>query len=164
MTADDEGLVVLARDAGQRLRMAGLRLVTAESCTGGWIAKTVTDVPGSSRWFEHGLVTYSNEAKTRLLGVEPALLSEHGAVSDAVARAMARGAVAGAADTVAVAVTGVAGPEGGTPDKPVGLVWLAWADGAGRVASYCGRFEGDRMAVRRQSVVAALQGLCTFLD
>lgn len=164
MSAEEQGLAVLARDAGQRLRMRGLRLVTAESCTGGWIAKVVTDVPGSSRWFEHGLVTYSNAAKTRLLGVAPALIAEHGAVSDAVARAMAQGAVAGAPETVAVSVTGVAGPDGGTPEKPVGLVWLAWADDHGRIASYCGCFDGDREAVRRQSVVAALQGLCTFLD
>lgn len=163
MAGDDEGLAVLARDAGQRLLMRGQRLIAAESCTGGWIAKVMTDVAGSSRWFEHGLVTYSNTAKTRLLGVDEALLERHGAVSEEVARAMARGAVAGTADRVAVAVTGVAGPDGGTPDKPVGLVWLAWADSAGRGASYRARFDGDRAAVRRQSVVAALQGLCTFL-
>jgi len=163
MSGDDEGLAVLARDAGERLLMRGRRLITAESCTGGWIAKVMTDVPGSTRWFEHGVVSYSNSAKSRLLGVDEALLQQHGAVSEAVVRAMARGAVVGTAERVAVAVTGVAGPDGGTAEKPVGLVWLAWADSAGRAASYRGRFDGDRAAVRRQSVVAALQGLCTFL-
>jgi len=133
-------------------------MAAAESCTGGWIAKCCTDRAGSSAWFERGFVTYSNAAKTDLLGVDAALLERAGAVSEAVARAMAAGALGRSAADVALAVTGIAGPDGGTPDKPVGTVWFAWAVG-GPVAAECVRFEGGREAVRRQSVRYALEGL-----
>lgn len=140
------------------LRTRGQHLCTAESCTGGLIAAACTDLAGSSDWFERGFVTYSNEAKTGLLGVPAALIAEHGAVSEAVARAMAAGALAGSRAEFAVAVTGVAGPGGGTETKPVGLVWLAWAGPAG-VQAERHVFGGDRAAVRQATVACALQGL-----
>ncbi len=157
---DDEALARLARRVGEALLDAGLMLVTAESCTGGWIAKVVTDVPGSSGWFTLGLVTYSNAAKRELLGVPAEVLERHGAVSEPVVRAMAAGALASCPRAgVGVAVSGIAGPAGGTPDKPVGTVWLAWARRGGAARACCERFGGDREAVRRQTVRAALEGL-----
>lgn len=151
-----------ARRLAPQLLARGERLVTAESCTGGFIAKCLTDVPGSSQWFERGWVTYSDRSKRQELTVAAGLIKRHGAVSEQVARAMAQGALdAGRAD-VAVAVTGIAGPDGGSPDKPVGTVWIAWArrDGA-RVVVAARRFQfsGNRDAVRRQTVAAALDGL-----
>lgn len=140
----------------------GWMLATAESCTGGLIAAACTDLAGSSRWFERGFVTYSNAAKTELLGVAPALIAEHGAVSDAVVRAMVQGALAHSGAQVAVAVTGVAGPDGGSADKPVGTVWLGWATPGG-VHSACHHFAGDRATVRRASVRTALTQLLTLL-
>ena len=154
---DDEGLRALAAELGKSLAPAGLRIATAESCTGGWIAKVLTDVAGSSGWVTGGIVAYSNAAKTRLLGVSSELIHAHGAVSEAVVRAMAEGALAYAGADLAVAVSGIAGPEGGTPDKPVGTVWFAWADGRTRAA--CRHFDGDREAVRRQTVRHALEGV-----
>lgn len=141
----------------------GERLVTAESCTGGLIAACCTELAGSSVWFDRGWVTYSNEAKTELLSVPAELLAEHGAVSEPVALAMARGALArtpagGGADW-AVAVTGIAGPTGGSPAKPVGTVWIAWAHRDGAAHAQCHRFEGDRAAVRAATVDHALAGL-----
>jgi nicotinamide-nucleotide amidase len=133
-------------------------LATAESCTGGLIAGACTDLSGSSNWFERGFVTYSNEAKTELLGVDAALITEHGAVSAAVARAMVTGALAHAHAQVAVAVTGVAGPTGGTPDKPVGLVWFGFAL-PGQVLTEKMNFGGDRTAVRAATVQHALRRL-----
>ena len=133
-------------------------LATAESCTGGLIAGACTDLSGSSNWFERGFVTYSNEAKTELLGVDAALITAHGAVSAAVARAMAMGALAHAHAQVAVAVTGVAGPTGGTPDKPVGLVWFGLAL-PGQVLTEKMNFAGDRAAVRAATVQHALRRL-----
>ena len=133
-------------------------LATAESCTGGMIAAACTDLAGSSDWFERGFVTYSNAAKTGLLGVPPALIAQHGAVSEPVARAMAEGALAHSHAQVALAVTGVAGPSGGTPDKPVGLVWFGWRVGA-QTLSECRHFDGGRAAVRAQTVQHALQRL-----
>ena len=156
---DDDALTALARDLASVLRARALRLVTAESCTGGWVAKVCTDLPGSSRWFEHGLVTYSNTAKTALLGVPNATLEAAGAVSGETAQAMARGAQGDVTERVAVAITGVAGPDGGTAAKPVGLVWFAWALPDGRVETQAEQFSGDRAAVRRQSVALALSGL-----
>lgn len=141
------------------LEARGLRLVTAESCTGGWIAKLVTDMPGSSAWFDAGLVTYSNEAKQRLLGVSAATLERFGAVSAETAREMLAGALACSAADVAVAVTGIAGPGGGTADKPVGTVWIGWQRRGAGATAQCFHFAGDRDAVRRQTVVAALSGL-----
>jgi nicotinamide-nucleotide amidase len=133
-------------------------MATAESCTGGWIAKCCTDRAGSSEWFERGLVTYSNAAKIASLGVHPETLERDGAVSREVALQMADGVRRSAGVEIAVSVTGIAGPDGGTPDKPVGTVWFAWSQ-AGRSEAELHRFEGDRNAVRRQSVAWALQGL-----
>ncbi len=137
-------------------------LATAESCTGGMIASACTDLAGSSAWFERGFVTYSNEAKAELLGVPPALIAEHGAVSEPVARAMAAGAVARSQAQVSVAVTGVAGPTGGSAAKPVGTVWFAWSVG-GVVSSEVQRFAGDRAAVRAATVAHALAQLLVRL-
>uniref|UniRef100_UPI003F876168 CinA family protein n=1 Tax=Alicycliphilus soli TaxID=3228789 RepID=UPI003F876168 len=137
-------------------------LATAESCTGGLIAAACTDLAGSSQWFERGFVSYSNAAKTELLGVPAALIAQHGAVSEPVARAMAEGAVAHSAARVAVAVTGVAGPTGGSPDKPVGTVWFGWCiDGV--THSELRQFAGDRAAVRAQTVRHALGRLAQWL-
>ena len=133
-------------------------LATAESCTGGMISAACTDLAGSSQWFDCGFVSYSNEAKTELLGVDAALIARDGAVSEAVARAMVQGALARSRAQVAVAVTGVAGPGGGSADKPVGAVWFAWATPAGMVSEQQ-RFGGDRAAVRSATVHHALQRL-----
>jgi nicotinamide-nucleotide amidase len=158
----DAELARLAARVGERLRIGELRIATAESCTGGWIAKALTDVPGSSQWFETGFVAYGNGPKTTLLGVLPAELAEHGAVSEAVVKAMALGALERTAAAFAVAVSGIAGPDGGTPGKPVGTVWLAWAWRRGKAVHVQARrklFKGDREAVRRKSVAAALAGV-----
>lgn len=152
-------LTTLATLAGARLKAKGLKLAAAESCTGGWVAQAVTSVPGSSGWFDRGFVTYSNEAKCEMLGVRPEALAVHGAVSEATARGMAAGAIGHSGAGVALAVTGVAGPTGGSVEKPVGTVCFAWALRGGRVESETRRFEGDRESVRRQSVIRALQGL-----
>jgi nicotinamide-nucleotide amidase len=139
-----------------------LMLATAESCTGGLIAAACTDLAGSSQWFERGFVTYSNAAKTELLGVPTELIAHHGAVSEAVVRAMAEGAVAHSHAQVAVAVTGVAGPSGGSPDKPVGTVWLGWHV-HGQTTAECCHFDGDRAAVRQATVAHALHRLTQLL-
>jgi nicotinamide-nucleotide amidase len=152
----------LATQLGAVLLHRGQRVTTAESCTGGWIAKTLTDVAGSSQWFESGYITYSNAAKQKMLNVSAATLRRHGAVSEAVVRAMARGALRASGADVAVAVSGIAGPGGGSPGKPVGMVWIAWAirrGGGVRLRAECYRFRGTREAVRSRSVVAALRGL-----
>ncbi|MEP6885830.1 MAG: CinA family protein [Gammaproteobacteria bacterium] len=147
---------------GRHLLRSQRELVTAESCTGGWIAKALTDIAGSSQWFTEGFVTYSNESKALRLGVPHRLLRSQGAVSEAVARAMAVGALEHSRAQVAVAVTGIAGPGGAAPDKPVGTVWLAWARRRGtriHVSLQLKHFRGDREAVRRKTVQAALEGL-----
>ncbi len=139
-----------------------LCVVTAESCTGGWIAKALTDIAGSSQWVVEGFVTYSNEAKIHSLGVSPSLLKTHGAVSERVARAMALGALKRSGAQVGVAVTGIAGPGGAVPGKPVGTVWLAWAierHDRVRVTVTLKRFRGNREAVRRKTVGHALAGI-----
>jgi nicotinamide-nucleotide amidase len=141
-----------------RMRQRGQRLVTAESCTGGLIAAACTTLAGSSDWFDRGFVTYANAAKTAQLGVPAALITQHGAVSEAVAHAMAAGALAQADAQWSVAVTGIAGPGGGSFDKPVGLVWLAWGSPSG-IETEAHRFDGDRAAVRSQAVGQALAGL-----
>jgi nicotinamide-nucleotide amidase len=141
-----------------RLRARGWRMAAAESCTGGLIAAACTSVAGSSDWFERGYVTYSNEAKTDLLGVPAALIAAHGAVSDEVARAMVQGALARAPVQLAVAVTGIAGPGGAVQGKPVGTVWLAWGTAAGVMAERL-QLDGDRGAVRAGTVHAALRRL-----
>jgi nicotinamide-nucleotide amidase len=153
----------LAKAIGERLRSAGEELVTAESCTGGWVAQVVTAVAGSSEWFERGFVTYSNASKQELLGVRGETLARHGAVSEETAREMALGALGRSKAGVAVAVTGIAGPSGGSPDKPVGTVCFAWADRRG-ARSETRHFSGDRDSVRRQSVVHALEGVLRTLD
>ncbi len=155
---DDAALEALGREVGTALAKAGRMLVTAESCTGGWIAKVLTDVPGSSAWLTAGIVSYSNEAKSRLLAVPRDVITEHGAVSEPVVSAMVRGALACTGADVGVAVSGIAGPEGGTPDKPVGTVWFAWGHpGAVRTEVVC--FDGGRESVRRQTVRHALEGV-----
>ena len=152
----------LVEKLAERLRARQQWLVTAESCTGGLIAGACTDLAGSSDWFERGFVTYSNAAKAELLGVPPESIAQHGAVSEPVARAMAEGALRRSHAQLSVAVTGVAGPGGGSADKPVGTVWFAWcADG--RTESQRMRFDGDRAAVRAQTVLHALQGLLNRL-
>jgi nicotinamide-nucleotide amidase len=145
------------------LQKRGWRMASAESCTGGLIAGACTDLSGSSNWFERGFVTYSNAAKTEMLGVDAALIEAHGAVSEAVARAMAEGALRHSRAQVSVAVTGVAGPTGGSADKPVGTVWFGWATPAGVFAErMC--FDGDRAAVRTQTVAHALARLPAQVD
>jgi len=161
---DDDALRQIAQDIGTRLRDARHMLVTAESCTGGWIAKTVTDVAGSSDWFDCGLAAYSYEAKQALLGVRPETLERHGAVSRETVLEMVSGALVHSGATVAVAVTGIAGPGGGTADKPVGTVWIAWKRRGGYPAAEVFHFDGDREAVRRQTVAASLEGLASLLD
>ena len=156
--SDDSEFVPLVAELAERCEARGLRVVTAESCTGGWIAKVLTDRAGSSGWFDRGLVTYSNTAKQALLGVDAALIDDPGAVSREVAEAMARGALAHSGADLAVAVSGIAGPEGGSEDKPVGTVWFAWARGD-ELRSAVACFEGDREAVRRATVKLALRGL-----
>lgn len=148
----------------QHLSQRRWTLATAESCTGGLIAAACTERSGSSVWFERGWVSYSNQAKTDLLGVDAALIDAHGAVSEAVARAMAEGALARSMAQVAVAVTGVAGPTGGTPDKPVGTVWLAWAAQGMATRALRAQFAGDRAAVRWATVAQALQGVLGLLS
>ena len=157
----------------QRLLQRGWMMVTAESCTGGMVASRCTDLAGSSQWFERGFVTYSNEAKHELLGVDNALSKTHGAVSEEVARAMALGALRHSRAQVSLAITGVAGPGGGTAHKPVGTVWLAWAVpgdsgptlGADTafVKAQRYRFEGDRAAVRQASMNRAIEGLLDLI-
>jgi nicotinamide-nucleotide amidase len=163
MTPTDEKLAELAQRLGRALEARNLRVATAESCTGGWIAKALTDIPGSSRWLEGGVVGYSNSAKSSLLGVPAGTIAAHGAVSEPVVRAMAEGARARFGVPLTVAVSGVAGPDGGTPDKPVGTVWFAWSNGRETTAAR-ERFAGDREAVRRLSVDFALRRLLELAE
>ena len=152
----------LARKLGRLLKRRRQMLVTAESCTGGWAAQAVTAIAGSSAWFERGFVTYSNEAKQELLGVSKRTLRKFGAVSEETAREMARGALRRSRGSIALAVTGVAGPGGGSRAKPVGMVCFAWARGR-RVVAETRRFRGGREAVRRHSVRHALEGVLRIL-
>lgn len=161
MTAsqDYQDLQLLAQRLGERLRARRQALATAESCTGGWLAKVLTDIAGSSAWFDRGYITYSNESKIDLLGVRPETLEANGAVSEPTVREMAAGALARSRADIVVAITGVAGPSGGSAEKPVGTVWLAWA-GAGRpLRSRQFAFTGEREEVRYQAVLVALRGL-----
>lgn len=155
----DADLQCLAQQVGERLSAGGLRLALAESCTGGWVAKVVTDIAGSSYWFERGFVTYTNASKQEMLNVPAAVLEAEGAVSEATVTAMARGALAHSAADVSCAISGIAGPGGATADKPVGLVWFAWAGRAGALHAARAVYAGDREAVRRQAVAQALRGL-----
>ena len=154
----------LVQRIAERLASRGAMLATAESCTGGWAAQALTALAGSSNWFERGFVTYSNAAKEDMLGVRPETLARHGAVSEETAREMALGALSHSRAAVALAITGIAGPGGGTRDKPVGTVCFAWAAGGGAPRSETRRFAGDREAVRRQSVERALVGVLELLD
>ena len=155
----DEELEQLAANVGFALQRAGLRLVTAESCTGGWVGEAVTAIAGSSDWFDRGFITYSNAAKRDVLGVAGITLNQHGAVSEETAREMALGALKHSRAQISVAITGVAGPGGGSADKPVGTVCFAWAKNDAALRSERHLLEGDRTEVRRQSVVIALRGL-----
>jgi len=164
LTPINDILTTLSTLAGARLKARGLKLAAAESCTGGWIAMAVTAVAGSSEWFERGFVAYSNEAKQEMLGVETSTLESRGAVSEATARAMAQGAIRHSRAQIAVAVTGIAGPGGGSAAKPVGSVCFAWAGPGQRVRSETRQFQGDREQVRRHTVIAALQGIIEILE
>lgn len=155
----DPELRQLAETIGARLLAAHERLVTAESCTGGWIAKAMTDIAGSSDWFDCGMAAYSYEAKQALLGVRPQTLESCGAVSRETVVEMVSGALANSGGSIAVAVTGIAGPGGGSADKPVGTVWIGWKRRGGYARAEVFHFDGDREAVRRQTVAAALRGL-----
>jgi nicotinamide-nucleotide amidase len=158
VSATDRKLEALAARLGRALRARGWRVATAESCTGGWIGKALTDAAGASQWFEGGVITYSNAAKANLLAVPARVLATAGAVSEATVRAMAEGARAGFGADLAVAVSGIAGPDGGTAKKPVGTVWLAWAT-AGPTFAERHTFTGSRAAVRRATVALALERL-----
>lgn len=154
---------ILATQVGGALKAHGLMLATAESCTGGGVAQAITDVAGSSAWFERGFITYSNLAKQQMLGVSEATLTQHGAVSEAAVREMVAGALAHSAAQVALAVSGIAGPGGGTPDKPVGTVWFAWGLKNGVTLARLHRLAGNRSEIRAMAVHIALQGVQNLL-
>jgi len=160
---DDAALYALGVGIADLLVRCGVMLATAESCTGGWIAKTLTDIPGSSAWFDCGVAAYSYEAKQALLGVRPQTLELTGAVSEETAVEMVSGALARFGAGLAVAVTGIAGPDGGTPEKPVGTVWCAWKRRGGYAEAELFHFDGNREAVRRHTVAAALRGVRRIL-
>lgn len=149
----------LAKEAGELLAQHRIMLVTAESCTGGWISQALTSVAGSSAWFERGFVSYSNTAKTEMLGVPVETLDSEGAVSEATALAMARGAIEFSRAHLSVAVTGIAGPSGGSEEKPVGTVWIGWGQKLGYAEAEQFNFRGGRRQVRIQTAVAALEGV-----
>ncbi|MCK0537534.1 CinA family protein [Alcanivorax quisquiliarum] len=153
----------LATEVGEALARAEISLATAESCTGGAIAAAITDIAGCSGWFERGFVTYSNESKMAMLGVPQELLAQHGAVSEPVARAMAEGALQHSLADISVAVTGIAGPDGGSAEKPVGTVWFAWARRDGGTDTHCQCLAGDRDGVRSGAIEVALRGLLARL-
>ncbi|HEY3487570.1 MAG TPA: CinA family protein [Gammaproteobacteria bacterium] len=162
---NDNALYQLALKTGTALWDQRHLLATAESCTGGWIAKAITDIPGSSRWFERGFITYSNQAKSEQLGVNPRLIEKYGAVSAEVVEAMAAGALKYSTADIAVAVSGIAGPDGGSPEKPAGTVWFAWTlRGQSKVYSEHQYFSGDREQVRRAAVAKGLAGILEILS
>lgn len=162
----EENVRQLVKDVAGRFIEQELRLATAESCTGGWLAQVLTSIPGSSAWFDSGFVTYSNIAKQKLLGVPAQLFAPGGpgAVSEETVRAMATGALAASVADVAVATSGIAGPDGGSDEKPVGTVWLAWSHRDGRCKAREFHFDGDRYSVRLASVEQALKGIISLLD
>ena len=155
----DDDLYEEVYQLGRRLREQGIWLCTAESCTGGWLGKVLTDVKGSSHWYERGFITYTNQAKHDMLGVSKQTLEEFGAVSEPTVLQMAQGALDHSRADISVAITGIAGPGGATADKPVGTVWFAWATNRDFIHSERHRFNGDREQVRRQAVQCALLGL-----
>ncbi|HEY9121329.1 MAG TPA: nicotinamide-nucleotide amidohydrolase family protein [Marinobacter sp.] len=164
MPLTDEALAEAGNQLADILERRQLTIATAESCTGGWVAKVLTDRAGSSAYVLAGLVTYSNEAKRALLGVTEPSLNEQGAVSEPVVREMVAGALAATGASVAVAISGVAGPGGGSEDKPVGTVWFAWGSSVADTEAVVETFPGDRDQVRRQAVLYALQGVRSFLE
>ncbi|EBD9555804.1 nicotinamide-nucleotide amidase [Salmonella enterica] len=155
----DSELMRLSEQVGLVLKARGATVTTAESCTGGWLAKAITDIAGSSAWFERGFVTYSNEAKAQMIGVREETLAQHGAVSEPVVVEMAIGALKAARADFAVAISGIAGPDGGSEEKPVGTVWFAFASVIGEGITRRECFSGDRESVRRQATTYALQTL-----
>lgn len=155
----DDHLHQLSQCLGEQLLQRNWRIATAESCTGGGVAAAITAIPGSSAWFEYGIVSYANAAKEKLLGVSSETLAREGAVSEAVVIEMARGVLALSGADIAVAISGIAGPSGGSVEKPVGTVWFAWATGTGEIKTELKRFDGDREAVQKQAVVWALERL-----
>lgn len=163
MATESENIQTLARQLGEQATHAGAMLAVAESCTGGWLAKVITDIPGSSAWFDRGFVTYTNEAKQDMLGVSNEVLATHGAVSEETVAQMAQGALQHSRAQLTVAISGIAGPGGGSVDKPVGTVCFGWATpDAMQTETQC--FSGDRAAVREQAVSHALQGLLARLE
>jgi len=154
----------LATQVGETLKAHGMMLATAESCTGGGVAQAITEVAGSSVWFERGFVTYSNLSKQQMLGVREYTLEQHGAVSEMTVREMVAGALAHSAAQVALAVSGIAGPDGGTPEKPVGTVWFAWGIKGGEIHAQRYQIDGNRAEVRAKSVQIALQGVVNILN
>ena len=163
MSGGDAEIDALVVRVGQLLTAREARIATAESCTGGLLAKSLTDMPGSSKWFEFGFVTYGDNAKETMLALDPDLIARRGVLSREVAEAMALSAHAVSGADIAVAVTGVAGPAGGTEDKPVGTVWLAWLGPRKRATCRIEQFDGDRAEIRHKAVVAALQGVLRHL-
>jgi len=163
MNGMDAELYELSGRVGDALKARKLMMAAAESCTGGWIGQTITMVPGSSKWFDRGFVTYTNDAKQDMLGVGAETLKEFGAVSEQTVREMVAGALARSRAQVAVAVSGIAGPDGGSRQKPVGTVMLAWGEKGGAINAQSIHFPGDRDAVRRQTVIAALDGMLALL-
>ena len=155
----DSELMQLSERVGLALKARGASVTTAESCTGGWVAKAITDIAGSSAWFERGFVTYSNEAKSQMIGVKAETLAAHGAVSEPVVVEMAIGALKAARADYAISISGIAGPDGGSDSKPVGTVWFGFASVSGQGITRRECFDGDREAVRRQATVYALQTL-----
>lgn len=160
----DNELFELAERLGRTLKAKGYKIATAESCTGGWIAQALTEVPGSSAWFDRGFVTYSNNAKMQILGVNPQTLAEHGAVSAEIAQQMAAGALANSEADWAIAVTGIAGPDGGSEEKPVGTVYIAWQDKTGFSNVERLSVSGNRHLIRKQAVKKAIAGVVVFCD
>jgi nicotinamide-nucleotide amidase len=160
----DDALYQLAEAAGLALKEKGWMLATAESCTGGWVGEAVTAVAGSSAWYDRGFITYTNEAKQEMLGVSTQTLARHGAVSEATVREMAAGVLQHSRAAISLAISGIAGPTGGSPGKPVGTVCFAWAIRDGALKSESRVFPGDRRAVRRQAVEHALQGVLALLQ
>ena len=157
-----EDIIKLAAEVGQALQQKDLLLATAESCTGGGVAQAITEIAGSSEWFDCGYIPYSNDSKTEMLGVSAVLIAQHGAVSEEIAAAMAQGALVNSNAHIAIATTGIAGPTGAVPGKPVGTVCFSWAMG-GRIITERKVFVGDRHAVREQTVVHSLSGILRFL-
>lgn len=160
----DNSLESLAAELGEALKRRGWLAATAESCTGGWVAEAITGVAGSSDWFDRGFVTYSNDAKRDMLDVPTATIAAHGAVSGETAEVMARGALGHSRASLAVSITGVAGPSGGSAAKPVGTVWFGFAVRGGHIMTRHRLFHGDRRSIRMQAVVFALEGLINLAE